>query len=327
MSFLLRRVGTAVLVVWAAVTITFFLIRLVPGSPIDVAFGKLLQQGIAPGAAKAQVAALYGVTPKAPVLVQYGQYLWGVLHGDFGQSIVYAGRPVLGMVIGALPWTLLLVAIGLLISFVFGLVLGVLLAIKRTTWIDHIGSQIFSVFNGVPNYVTAAILLLLFTVLWPLFPGQGIYNASLTPSLSAPFIASVAYHAVLPVAAYAISGIGGWALAAKAAAMTVLQEDFVVAGNIRGMLPRQQLGSLVRNSVLPLYTTVILSIGMMFGGSVFVETLFTIPGLGYLVTQATGQYDYPVMQGAFLLFTIAVVVCNLVADLTYSMLDPRIARG
>lgn len=327
MSYFLRRVGIAVLVVWAAVTITFFLIRLVPGSPIGVAYGKLLQQGIAPGAAKAQVAALYGVTPKTPVLVQYGQYLWGVLHGDFGQSIVYAGRPVLGMVVGSLPWTLLLVAIGLLVSFVIGLVVGVFLALKRTTWIDHIGSQIFSILNGIPNYVTAAILLLLLTVLWPVFPGRGMYGASLSPGLSGPFIASVAYHAVLPVAAYAISGIGGWALAAKAAAMTVLQEDFVVAGNIRGMLPRQQLGILVRNSVLPLYTTVVLSVGMMFGGSVFVETLFTIPGLGYLVTQATGQYDYPVMQGAFLLFTIAVVVCNLIADLTYSMLDPRIQRG
>lgn len=327
MSYVLHRVATAAMVVWAAVTITFFLIRLIPGSPIDVAFYELLQQGIAPDAAKAQVSALYGVTPNSPLISQYGQYLWGVIHGDFGQSIVYAGRPVLGMVVGSLPWTLLLVAIGLLVSFVIGLVIGVFLAIRRTTWIDHVGSQIFSVLNGVPNYITAAILLLLFTVLWPVFPGQGMYDPSLSPSLSLPFIASVAYHAVLPVAAYAFSGIGGWALAAKAAAMNVLQEDFVVAGDVRGMRPRQQLGALVRNSVLPLYTTFVLSIGMMFGGSVFVETLFTIPGLGFVVTQATGQYDYPVMQGAFLLFTLAVVACNLVADFTYSVLDPRIERG
>lgn len=327
MSYFLRRLGIAVVVVWAAITITFFLIRLIPGSPIEVVYTQLIQQGLPPEAAQAQVAALYGITPKSPLLSQYGQYLWGILHGNFGQSIVYAGRPVLTLVVSSLPWTLLLVALGLLISFVLGLVVGVFFALKRTTWIDNFGSQVLSVLNGMPNYITAAILLFLFTVVWQVFPGQGIYDGSLTPSLSPRFIGSVAYHAVLPVSAYVISSLGAWALAAKAASMNVLQEDFVVAGNVRGLLPRQQLNALTRNSILPLYTTFVLSIGMMFGGSVFVETLFIIPGLGYVVTQATGQSDYPVMQGAFLLFTIAIVVSNLIADFTYTALDPRIQRG
>lgn len=324
MRYLLRRVSTAIFIVWAAVTITFFLIRLIPGSPITNQYLMLIQQGQTPTEAAAQVAVLFGVSPHSPVLNQYFGYLWGVLHGNLGHSIVYTGRPVLNLIISSLPWTLLLVGAGLLISFVLGLAIGVWLAMRRDSWIDNVGSQIFSVLNGVPNYVTGVLLLFVFTVLLRWFPNQGIYGSSIYPSVSFTFVVSVLYHSILPVAAYTISGVGAWALAAKAAAMNVLGEDFVVAGNIRGLLPRQQLNRVIGNAVLPLYTIFILSIGFLFGGSVFIEELFTIPGLGYLITQATGQLDYPVMQGTFLFFTIAVIVCNLIADLTYSRLDPRI---
>ncbi len=319
-----RRFGVALVMIWMVVTLTFFLIRLMPGNPIATAYQTLLQQGMTAQQAAIEVHVLYDVYPNQPVVVQYLVYLWHLLHGNLGTSIVYTGRPVLGMILAAAPWTLLLVSIGLFISFVIGLLLGVVVAIHRDTWIDNVTSQVASVFHGIPNYITGFIFLYFFTVIWPWFPFGNIYDPSIAVGFTFPFVASVAYHSVLPIAAYVFGAFGGWTLSTKSAAVAVLGDDFMMADRIRGLTSAQRLDHLVNNSILPLFTGFVLSLGFMFGGSVFIESMFTIPGLGYLVLSATTQRDYPVMQGTFLLLSAAVILANFMADTFYSRIDPRI---
>ncbi len=320
----IRRFLGSLMMIFVVVSLTFFLIRLMPGNPLEIAYEGLLQTGVSPQQAAIQIHIMYNVFPNSPVFIQYVQYIWQVLHGNLGVSIAETGRPVLGLILASAPWTLLLVSIGLLISFAIGLILGVWTALRRDTWVDHLVSQTSSIFHGVPNYVTGFALLYIFTVLLPWFPFGGIYSASMKPAFTLPFIASVAYHAVLPVTAYVLSGFGSWMLTAKSAAVGVLGDDFMMASRVRGLTPDQQLSHLVRNSVLPLFTGFVLSVGFMFGGAVFIETMFTIPGLGYLISTAVSQKDYPVMEGTFLILTAAVILANFLADVLYSRIDPRI---
>ncbi|MCY0878433.1 MAG: ABC transporter permease [Firmicutes bacterium] len=319
-----RRFGVSLLMIWMVMTITFFMIRLMPGNPIMDAYLSLLQQGVPSQEAMAQIHVLYDVYPNQSVLTQYVLYVWHLLHGNFGTSIVYAGRPVLPLILASAPWTLMLVSIGITISFFIGLFLGVLIALNRNTWFDNVMSQIASIFHGIPNYVTGFIFLYFFTVMLPWFPFGNIYGNTVTPGLNFPFIASVAYHSVLPIAAYVFGAFGTWTLSTKSAAVAVLGDDFIQADKIRGLTPGQQLDHLIHNSVLPLFTGFVLSLGMMFGGAVFIEETFTIPGLGYLIAQSTSQRDYPVMQGCFLLLSSAVILANFLADMLYSRIDPRI---
>lgn len=319
-----KRFGVALLMIWMVTTLTFFLIRLMPGNPITSAFQGLIQQGMTSQQAAVEIHILYDVFPNQPLVSQYFLYLWNLLHGNLGTSVVYTGRPVLGMILAAAPWTLLLVSVGLLISFLIGLFLGVIVALRRDTWVDNVTSQVASVFHGIPNYITGFIFLYFFTVIWPWFPFGNIYNPSIHPGLSVAFIGSVAYHAVLPIAAYVFGAFGGWTLSTKSAAVSVLGDDFMMADRIRGLTAGQRLDHLVANSILPLFTGFVLSLGFMFGGSVFIESMFSIPGLGYLIQSATTQRDYPVMQGTFLLLSGAVILANFLADTLYSRIDPRI---
>ena len=320
----LRRFIGAIVMIFVVVTATFFLLRLMPGNPISIAYENMLQNGVSPAQAAVQIRIMYNVYPNASAVVEYLQYMGQLLHGNLGTSIAEAGQPVISLIMQSAPWTLLLVAVGLLISFIIGLVLGVMTALRRDTWFDHLVSQTSSIFHGVPNYITGFALLYLFTVALPWFPFGGIYSSSMHPAFTIQFIGNVAYHAVLPVSAYVLGGFGSWMLTAKSAAVSALGDDFMVAARIRGLTSGQQLNMLVHNSILPLFTGFVLSVGFMFGGAVFIETMFTIPGLGYLITTAVGQKDYPVMEGTFLILTAAVILSNFLADTLYSRIDPRI---
>jgi peptide/nickel transport system permease protein len=178
--------------------------------------------------------------------------------------------------------------------------------------------------HGIPAFVIAVLFAYLFTTLWPLFPFGAPYNAALTPGFNWAFISNLAYHAVLPVAAYAASGFGAWALTMKSSVVSVLGDDFVLAIEVRGLTMAQRLSYIGRNAILPLFTALTISIGFLFGGSIFIEQIFDYPGLGYLLNSAVSARDYPLMDGAFILITVAVIVFNIVADILYPIIDPRI---
>jgi len=171
------------------------------------------------------------------------------------------------------------------------------------------------------------ILIIIFAVNLKWLPNRGPYDSSVMPGFTWPYISSVLKHAILPISAYIITGLGGWALAMKGNAISVLGEDYITAAKARGLPQRRIITTYVgRNAILPLITNLAISFGMMFGGSPLIENIFVYPGVGYFLNQAVGRRDFTLMQGMFLMITVAVVLANLIAEILYSVLDPRIRQ-
>jgi peptide/nickel transport system permease protein len=322
---LVRRMGLSLLMLLLTATLTFFLVRVMPGSPMDAQLLADLQQGMSLAQAQAAVAAEFGVPPHEPLFLQYVQYLWNLLHGRLGNSLVYAGTPALAVILRGLPWTLFTVASSLLLSFILGVALGTVLAYVRDSALDRILSVASSVLHGIPNYVIAMVLVYAVALRWGILPRGGDYGLSVTPGFNLPFLGSVLRHAILPIAAYTLPGTAGWVLLMRSSVVSVLGATHILAAEARGVSAPLVLSQYVaRNAILPLFTQFVLSLAFMFSGSIFVEEIFSYPGMGYYFVNAISQLDYPVMQAAFLLISTAVILANLLADLLYARLDPRV---
>ena len=328
---LARRLGGRLLIglvmIWVVASGTFFLVRLMPGNPVAAQFETDVQHGMSPAAAKAQTSLLYGFVPKQPLPQQYLHYVWQLAHFNLGQSISQEGVPVAHIIGAAAPWTIIMVLSGTLVSFLIGVSAGLLAAIKRSTKLGDLLTVSGSLLHGIPQFVLGILLAYLFTTVWAVFQLNGPYNVSVTPGWNLPFIGSLITQAVLPVSAYALSSYGGWLLTMKSSVVSVLGDDFILAAELRGLRRLTVARYVARNAMLPLFTILALSIGFMFGGSIFIEDIFNYPGLGYLLFTSIGKRDYPLMTGAFLIITVAVVLCNILADLFYGIIDPRIRRS
>ena len=321
---LLPRLAIALVMIWAVATFTFFLVHALPGDPGSAAYESYIMQGMAPQQAQAKVNAIYGFTSHDPLLVQYRGYIWKLLHGNLGQSISYSGVPVLHVLWSAAPWTVFPALAGLIISFLIGTGGGVAAAVKRSSRWGGGLSMSGSLVAGVPVFVLALALIAVFHTAWNVLPDYDTSDVSLNPGFNGPYIGSVIQHAVLPVASYALLGYGGWLLTMKSSVISVLGDDFILAAELRGLHPRTRMRYISRNAILPLFTVFALSVGYLLGGSVLIENIFDYPGLGNVLLQAIGSRDYPLMSGAFLLITVAIVLANIVADLLYTVIDPRV---
>ncbi len=321
-----KRILAGIVMVLVVATFTFFLVRLMPGNPVAAKYNDLILHGMTPVQAMDQVRVMYGFIPHQPLWQQYLLYINQILHFNLGRSISYDGVPVLHIILAAAPWTIILVLTGLIASFVVGILAGVIAAIKRSSVTGSALSLSGSILHGIPQFVMGLFLAYVFTTLWVILPFGAPYNASLTPGFNWPFLSSLARHAILPVATYALSSYGGWMLTMKSSVITVLGDDFILASEVRGLKTWTQVKYIAHNAILPLFTVLALSIGFMFGGSLFIEDIFDYPGLGNLLLHAISSRDYPLMSGAFLLITVAVIISNIFADFLYSVVDPRIRR-
>ncbi|NMP24180.1 ABC transporter permease [Sulfobacillus harzensis] len=321
-----RLVSGAVMVIIVA-TFTFFLVRMMPGNPVQAEYSTLISRGMTPTQAADEVRVMYGFMPHQSLWQQYLHYLNQLIHFNLGQSISYEGVSVMHIVLSAAPWTIVLVLSGVVASFLLGVSAGVVSAVKRSSGVGNFLTVSGSLLHGIPQFVMALLLAFLFTTLWPIFPFGAPYDGALTAGFNLPFIGSLAFHAILPVAAYALSSYGGWLLTMKSSVVSVLGDDFVLAAELRGLKSGIRFGYIARNAILPLFTIFALSLGFMFGGSVFIENIFDYNGLGNLLLNAINNRDYPLMSGAFLFITIAVILSNIVADFLYSVVDPRIRRS
>lgn len=322
-----KRAGSAIVMVFAVTTATFFLVRLMPGSPYATELYQLQQQGYSLIQAENQVHVLFGFALQGPLWLQYLHYLNGIVHGNLGTSIMYPGEAVLGLIGKAVPWTVLIVSISLLVCFGIGVGLGTLAAYLRGGWFDQIVTIGSSLLNGIPQYLTAILLFYFLATLGHLFPIGGAYSPVVHPGFNLAFVGSVFYHAMLPILSFVLSGFAGWVLLMKSSTVSVLGEDFIFAAKAMAIRERDVVISYVsKNAMLPLFTSLLLSLGFMFGGSLYVEQVFNYPGLGQLFLNSTNSRDFPLMQGCFLLLTTAVIAANFVADLLYTRLDPRIRQ-
>jgi peptide/nickel transport system permease protein len=326
-----RRVLKSILTVYLVATGTFFLVRLLPGNPVQVYINtQMSQYGISYQDAASQAAGLFSFNPNRPLPEQYWEYLTGMLHGDLGQSLLSPSTSVLQIVFEYLPWTVFSVGLGVLISCGLGSLLGMLMAYRRGGWIDHTLSLISSLLHSIPNYLLAMLIVVFFGVqldVLPIAQMRGAYSPGVTPEFSLDFISDAMYHASLPITVYVLTTIGGWMLVMKASTVDTLSEDFITVARARGLRDSRIASAYVgRNAVLPVFPQLAITLGFVVGGSILVEQVFQYQGIGFLLLQSVQRRDYPVLQGILLVVTIAVVAANLVSDLLYSRLDPRV-RG
>lgn len=324
---LLKRVGVSFITVLAAVLLTFFILRMMPGDAIETQAREMARtQGIPIEIAYERIADMYNYDPNEPVIQQLGRYIGNLLQGNLGTSMIYRNITVNQIVAKALPWTIFVLSISLSISFFIGINLGTIMAWKRNSILEPIISGYAILSSALPNFIVAVLLLIIFAFQLRWFPIAGAYGGDVTPGFNLPFILSALKHAFLPILTYVVTTLGSWALQMKGSAVNILGEDYVNAAYMRGVPDKKIMNNYVRkNAMLPLITSFAISFGVMLGGSALIENTFGYPGMGYYIGQATGQRDFTLMQGLLLVTSLAVIIANLIADLVYSKLDPRVS--
>ena len=324
MSYVLRRLVFYLIAAWAAVTFNFFLPRMMPGDPGDVLLAKLRGQGdIRPETIEAMMKA-YGVSD-APLISQYFDYLGNLFRGELGVSTSWFPAPVTQVIGTGFIWTMLLMSAALLVSFGIGSILGVIGAWKRGSWMDNVTPPVFVFLGSLPYFWIAPLILFAFAFNLQWFPARHAYNTDLSPEFSWAFISSVIWHMILPVLSILIVSIGGWLLGMRNTMIAVLSEDYVTMAEAKGLESRQVMFRYgARNALLPVLTSFGMSLGFLLSGSLFTEMIFAYPGMGYLLINSVRNLDYPLMQGLFLMIALAVLLANLIVDLLYARLDPRI---
>ena len=322
MRFILKRLGFYALAAWVAVTLNFFLPRLMPGDPATALFARF--RGMLTPEALDALRETFGLTD-APLLAQYVTYLGHVLKGDLGISVAYFPAPVLQVISNGFVWTVLLAGTALVISFTVGTLLGVAAAWWRFGRIDTFVPPSAAFVGAFPYFWLAMVVLYVFGFMLRWFPLGHAYGDTVTPGFSIAFVADVARHAVLPVGTVVIATLGGWLLTMRNTMVSVLGRDYVNLAWAKGLSPRAvALRYAARNALLPSVTGFGMALGFVLGGSLLTEIVFSYPGQGYLLVQAVRGQDYPLMQGIFLVITLAVLGANFIVDLVSLWLDPRI---
>ncbi|MEM4169134.1 MAG: ABC transporter permease [Thermoproteota archaeon] len=329
-KWLAIRITRSIVEIFAVITFTFFIIRLIPGNPAEALYIQLVYvQRYTPEAARQIVEAVFNVDFNEPLWNQYLKYITRILQGDMGKSYtINYGQPVLNLIMWHLPWTLFSVSIALVLSFFTGILLGMFIAYRRGGQLDRIVTTYSLLTASIPSYVIGILMIFAFCFFIPLFPWGGVYSANVTPGFNLPFIVDVLRYAALPIMSYFIVNMGSWALIMKNSTISVLGEDYVYAAEARGLKDRRIAIKYVgRNAIMPVFTSLLINLGAIFGGSVFIENLFMYRGVGHLMATALGYLDYPFLQGILNIITFAVIAANLIADVLYGKLDPRIRTG
>jgi peptide/nickel transport system permease protein len=323
MQHLLRRSGFYLIALWASLTLNFLIPRLMPGDPVLLLIAKL-QGRVDPHSVQALRIA-FGVNTHLSVWQQYVQYLGNLAHGNLGISITYFPMPVASVIAQSLPWTLVLVGTAAVLSFLIGTLLGTMAAWKRGSWLDTTLAPILTFFSAVPYFWLALIVLYVLGFTLRLFPLTGSYDLAADPGFNAPFIVGAVYHAILPALTIVVSSIAGWMLGMRNAMLSTLSEDYVLMAKAKGLSDRRvMLMYAARNAILPNITGFALSLGFVVGGALLTEIIFSYPGIGFALLQAVQSEDFPLMQGIFLVITLAVLGANFLADILYVVLDPRV---
>jgi peptide/nickel transport system permease protein len=327
--FVARKLGFYAVAAWAALTLNFFLPRLIPGNPVELLLGKMAQAGPVPPGEQQVLSKLLGLGT-GNLFQQYWQYLDGLAHLRLGLSVSDFPEPVSAEISAAIFWTLILVGTATVISFVLGIALGVLAGWKRGSRLDAIVPAT-TLLTAMPYFWLALILLYVFaTNVWHVFPlGNGYNtNSAINIGFNWPFIASAVQHAILPALTIVLSSIGGWLLGMRNMMVATLSDDYVVAAEAKGLSSRRvMIGYAARNAVLPSLSGFAISLGFVVSGAIAMEYVFSYPGIGYKLVEAVGNEDYPLLQAIFLVITFAVLGANLIVDLLYGFVDPRTRIG
>jgi peptide/nickel transport system permease protein len=318
-QYLLRRFLQAFLTIVAIVVLNFFLFRMMPGSPERI----LLRN---PHLTEETVQAArerWGLND--PVPVQLVKYLAATAQGDLGYSFQYRGQPVVE-VIGNRFWpTIILIGLAEVIAIVAGLALGAYAGWRRGGKVDRVGNGVSLILYSMPYFVIGMPLIIIFAAELGWFPTSGMLDPGANYASPIDQLMDFLSHLVLPLATVSLGLIGGYSILMRSAIIETRTEDYVTTARAKGLNER----TVVRqhafpNALLPTVTIVAINLGYVVAGALTAEIIFNWPGLGTLTYDALSVRDFPVLQGVFLILSIAVVIANLGADLLYGVLDPRV---
>jgi len=291
-----------------------------PGDPVQNLIAR--QQGKSSPQAVEALRAQLGLTGDQSLWTQYVHY-WGQLfHGNLGVSTSFFPAPVSTVLSAALPWTISLVGVATVVSFLTGTIVGIVVAWRRGSWLDGI-LPVATFFQAVPYFFFALLVLILLGSDLGAFPISGGSDPNIDVGLNGPFIASALYHGFLPMVTIVISSIAGWILGMRNMMVTTMDEDYVLVAQAKGLPTRRVIGYAARNAILPSVSSFSLSLSFVVSGALLTEIVFSYPGIGFQLLQAVQAEDFPLLQGIFLVITFAVLAANLFADVVYALLDPR----
>jgi len=326
MKFYARRIAFYVVTLWATISLNFLLPRLLPGDPADIMIAKMQRAGGEISETQIRnIKALLGGTDQS-MWEQYINYWSRLLQGDLGISITKYPTPVVDLIAAALPWTVILVGLATLISFILGVGIGAWVGWRRGTWVDHL-VPFTTVLQSIPYFWLALVLIAVFSVAlgwFPIIGGYDVFEFPEGPEWSWAFISDAIYHGFLPALTIVLSSVGGWLLGMRNMMVSTVSEDYIVTAEAKGLKPMRILRTYAtRNAAIPSIAGFSISLGFVVAGSIVMEQVFTYPGVGKLMIQSVQNSDYALMQGVFLVITIAVLAANFIMDLVYGFIDPR----
>jgi len=323
MTFLARRLGLYLVTAWAAITINFFIPRAMPGNPAEIVFSRLSGNGPVTPAMYQALRVAFGLNTKASLLSQYGSYWVQLFHGNLGTSITYYPANVGSVIATALPWTLVLVGVATILSFIIGTTIGAIAGWRRGSVLEAI-LPTTTFLQALPYFALGLVLIEYLGVQFKLFPVSGGYAQGDTIGLNGAFLGSAAYHAILPAFTIIVTSMAGWIVGMRNMTVTTLGQDYVMVAQAKGLSNRRvMITYAARNAILPSFSSFVVALSLVVTGSVLVEYAFSYPGIGYVLFQAVDNEDYPLMQAVFLIITLSVLLANLLADFIYVVLDPR----
>lgn len=325
MTFILRRLAFYLAAFVVAASINFALPRLMPGNPVDIMFSEA--EGRIPPEVRDRMAETFGFVDK-PLYQEYLTYLASVFTWDLGISIKFYPLPVAEVLGRALPWTVFLAGTAALLAFILGSWLGINAAWRRGSRLDALVSPAALTLQSIPAVVLALTLLFVFGVTLRWLPTGYAYAPALDPGLDFTFLGSAAYHAVMPLTTLILTSFGAYLITMRNNMIGQLGEDHVMMAAAKGLSDAEvRYRYAARNALLPSVTAFALTLGHVLGGSLVTEVVFNYPGLGNLLYLGIIARDYPLIQGQLLIMTLAILAANLVVDLVYVVLDPRLRRG
>jgi len=326
-DYVLKRIAFFIIIVWLAATLNFFIPRLSSQNPVRE---RLIEQAVLGGYVHAGMDEMvqeyerrFGLDQ--PLFVQYVRYMSDVLRGDFNYSIANFPRTVREMMADALPWTIGLLSVTTILSFILGTLLGAFMGWPRApAYLNYILPPLLAI-HALPFYLFGLVLMyfLAFKTGW--FPIFGGYTAGQIPEFSLAFVWDVIMHAMLPALSIILVSIGGWALTMRAMVVTIQGEDFITFADAKGLKASTIfMRYAIRNTMLPQATAFALALGQIVAGGVIVEVIFGYPGIGSVLFAAIRQADWFLIQGMVFTVVVTIALATLILDLIYPKLDPRI---
>lgn len=317
-AYIVRRLLLAVIILLLVTLIVFFAIRLLPGDPLIIFLGNQAQSG---GISDEELERLrhdYGLD--LPIIVQYGRWLGGVLTGDLGESINYK-EDVAVLLKDRFPITLQLGITAFVLSNIIGIFMGLMAAIRRGTWIDAVSTTLANIGITIPVFWLAILMIYLFGLQLDWFPIAGWVGPT------EDFWSSL-HHSVLPIACLMVAGLAGTARTMRSSMLEVVRQDYIRTAWSKGLQERAIIMKhALKNSLIPIVTLMGIGLGIIVGGSIFVEQVFAIPGIGRLLVSSIFAQDYIVIQSTTLVIAAIIILSNLLVDISYGWLDPRIRYG